>query len=80
MHLLYSVDGGVSSSLFLLHVCLHLCFFIASIFIFRSWIVLFISFACLIVFSCISLRDLSVSSVRVSTYLIVFSFISLRTV
>lgn len=71
---------GASCSLFHLHVCLHLCLSIASISIFRSWTVLFISFACLIVFSCISLRDLFVSSFRVSTYLIVFSFISLRTI
>ena len=46
-------------------------FFIVSISIFKSWIVLFNSFTCLIVFSCISLRDLSAS-----TCLPVFSSIS----
>jgi hypothetical protein len=40
--------------------------------------VLFISFACLIVFSCNSLRDFCVSSLRASSYLHVFSCISLR--
>ena len=44
-------------------------FFIVSILIFRSWMVLFISFACLIVFSCNSLRDFYVSSLRTSTFL-----------
>jgi hypothetical protein len=33
-------------------------FFIASIFIFRSWTILFIFFTCLVVFSCLYLRDL----------------------
>jgi hypothetical protein len=53
-------------------------FFIVSIFIFRSWVVLFNSYTCLVVFSCISLRDLCVSSLRVSTCLPVFSCISLK--
>jgi hypothetical protein len=38
----------------------------------------FISFSCLIVFSCISLRDLCVSSLSASTHLPVFSCIALR--
>jgi hypothetical protein len=40
------------------------------------WTTLFNSFTCLIVFSCISLRDLFVSSLRASTCLLVFSCIS----
>jgi hypothetical protein len=39
-------------------------FFIASISIFRSWMVLFTFFTCLIVFSCNSSRDFCVSSLR----------------
>jgi hypothetical protein len=53
-------------------------FFIASISIFRSWMVLFNSFTCLVVFSCNSLRYLHVSSIRASTCLHAFSYISLR--
>ena len=45
-------------------ICVY-CFY----FHFRSWTILFFSFACLIVFSFISLRDLFVSSLRASTYL-----------
>jgi hypothetical protein len=37
-------------------------FFIVSTSIFRSWMVLFISFACLIVLSCNSLNDFCISS------------------
>jgi hypothetical protein len=40
--------------------------------------VLFISFTCLVVFFCNSLRDFCVSSLRASTYLPVLSYISLR--
>lgn len=43
---------------------LHLCSLIVSNFIFRSWTALFIPFAYLIVFSCISFWDLFVSSLR----------------
>jgi hypothetical protein len=39
---------------------------------------LFNSFTCLILFSCISLRDLHVSSLRASICLSVFPYISLR--
>jgi hypothetical protein len=53
-------------------------FFIVSSSIFRYWMVLFISFACLIVFSCNSLRDVCVSSLRACSSLPVFSYISLR--
>jgi hypothetical protein len=53
-------------------------FFIVSISIFRSWMVLFISFNCLVVFSCNSLRDFCVSSLRASSRLPVLSCISLR--
>jgi len=42
-------------------------FFIVSIFIFKSWMFLFNSFTCLVVFSCNSLRDFCVSSLRAST-------------
>ena len=42
-------------------------FFIVSISIFRSWMVLFNSFTCLFVFSCNSLRDFCVSSLRASS-------------
>ena len=42
----------------------------ASIYIYRFWTVLFIYFTCLVVFSCISLRDLSVSSLKASIYFI----------
>jgi hypothetical protein len=44
-------------------------FFIVSISIFRSWMVLFNSFTCLPVFSCNSLRGFCVSCLRASTYL-----------
>jgi hypothetical protein len=53
-------------------------FFIVSTFIFRSWIILFNSFTCLLVFFCNSLRDFCVSSLRASTCLPVFSYNSLR--
>jgi hypothetical protein len=53
-------------------------FFIVSIPIFRSWMVLFISFSCLIVFSCNSLRDFCVSSLRASSCLPVLFSIYLR--
>jgi hypothetical protein len=39
---------------------------------------LFISFPCWIVFSCNSLRDFCVSSLRASSFLPVFSYMSLR--
>jgi hypothetical protein len=55
-------------------------FFIVSSSIFISWMVLFLSFACLIVFSCNSLRDFCVSSLRASSCLPVFSCISLRVI
>ena len=44
-------------------------FFIVSTSIFRSWMFLFNSFTCLVVFSCNSLRDFCVSSLRISTCL-----------
>jgi hypothetical protein len=53
-------------------------FFVVSISIFRFWKLLFISFACLIVFSCNSLRDFCVSCLKASRSLPVFSCISLR--
>ena len=53
-------------------------FFIVSISILRSWIVLFNSFTFLAAFSCISLRDFCVYSLRASTCLPVFSCNSLR--
>jgi hypothetical protein len=53
-------------------------FFIASTSIFRSWKVLFNSFNGLIVFSFNSLRDFCISFLRGSSYLPVFSSISLR--
>jgi hypothetical protein len=53
-------------------------FFILSTSIFRSWMVLFNSFTCLVVFSCKSLMDFYVSSLRTSTCFPVFSHISLR--
>jgi hypothetical protein len=55
-----------------------LYFFIVSTPIFRSWMVLFNSFTCLVVFSYNSLRDFCVSSLRASSCLPVFSNISLR--
>jgi hypothetical protein len=48
-------------------------FFIVSISISRSWMVLFNSYTSLVVFSCNSLRDFSVYSLRASTCLPVFS-------
>jgi hypothetical protein len=41
-----------------------------------GWFCLFLSFVCLIVFSCNSLRDFCVSSLRASSCLPVFSYIS----
>jgi hypothetical protein len=52
--------------------------FIFSISIFRSWVVLFFSVASLIVFSCNSLRDFCVSSLRASSCLPLFSCIYSR--
>jgi hypothetical protein len=49
-------------------------FFIVSISIFRSWMVLFLSFACLIVFSCNSLRDFCVSSLWAFTCVLLYFF------
>jgi hypothetical protein len=54
-----------------------LCFLYYFYFYFCSWTVLFKSFTGLIVFSCF-LRDLFVSSLRASTWLPLFSCISLR--
>ena len=53
-------------------------FFIVSISIFRSWMVLFNSVTCLILFSCNSLRDFYVSFLRAFSCLPGFSCISLR--
>jgi hypothetical protein len=53
-------------------------FFIVSISIFRYCVVLFISFTCLIVFSCNSLRGFCVYSLRVSSCFPVFFCISVR--
>jgi hypothetical protein len=52
-------------------------FFIVSISIFRSWMILFNSFTCLVVFSCNSLWDFYVSYLTSSTCLPAFSYISL---
>jgi len=52
--------------------------FTFSISIFRSWMFLFNSFTCLVVFSCISFRNLCVSSLRASACLPVFCYISLK--
>jgi hypothetical protein len=40
--------------------------------------ILFSTFTCLVVFSCNSLRDFCVSSLRSSTHLPAFSYMSLR--
>jgi hypothetical protein len=48
-------------------------FFIVSNYIFRSWMVLFLSFVCLVAFSYNSLRDFCVSSLRASSHLPVYS-------
>jgi hypothetical protein len=53
-------------------------FFIVSISIFRSWMVLFNSVTCLILFSCNSLRDFYVSSLRAFSCLPGFSCIFKR--
>jgi hypothetical protein len=53
-------------------------FFIVSTYIFWSWMVLFNLITCLVVFSCNSLRDFCVSSLRSSTCVAVFSCNSLR--
>jgi hypothetical protein len=45
-------------------------FFIVSVSIFRPRMVLFNVFTCLVVFSCNSLRDFCVSSLRASTHLL----------
>ena len=50
-------------------------FFIAFISIFSAWAVLLVSLACLVVFSCIPLRDLFVSSLKASTSLCFLIFI-----
>jgi len=49
-------------------------FFIISIFTFRSWMVLFNSFTCLVIFSCNSLRDFCVSSLKASTCVLLYFF------
>jgi hypothetical protein len=53
-------------------------FFIVSISLFRSWMVLFNFFICLVVFFCNSLRDFCVFSLRDSSCLPVFFCLSLR--
>jgi hypothetical protein len=53
-------------------------FFIVSTSIFRSWMILFNSFTCLDVFSCNSLRNFYIFSLRASSCLPVFSYISSR--
>jgi hypothetical protein len=53
-------------------------FFIVYISSFKSWMVLFISFACLIVFSYNSLRNFCVSSLRAYACLSVLSYIFLK--
>jgi hypothetical protein len=55
-------------------------FFIVSVYIFRSWMILFNFFSCLVVFSCNSLRDLCVFSLSAFPSLPVFSCNSLREV
>jgi hypothetical protein len=52
--------------------------FLVSISSFRSWMVLMNSFTCFIVFPCFSLRKFCLSSLRASTYLSVFSCITLK--
>jgi hypothetical protein len=52
--------------------------FTVSISIFISWMALLNSFVCLVVFSCNSLREFCVSSLRASSCLPEFSYISLR--
>jgi hypothetical protein len=52
-------------------------FFIVSTSLFMSWMVLFNSMTCLVVFSCNSLGNFCVSSLRSSTCLAVFSYVSL---
>jgi hypothetical protein len=47
-------------------------FFIVYISIFRSWMVLFNFFTCLVLFSCNSSRDFCVSSLRASSYVLLF--------
>jgi hypothetical protein len=70
-------DSWSPSWVFHLHVSSICDFIIVSISIFITWTFFFNSFTNLIVFSCISLRDLFVSSLRASSCLPVFSYISL---
>ena len=83
LHLRFSLQSLISfvfliSSLGFLSRVVSLCdFFIVSISIFRSWMVLFNYFTCLVVFSCNSLRGFCVSSLRASTCLPVHICMSL---
>jgi hypothetical protein len=52
-------------------------FFIVSTSLFMSWMVLFNSITCLVLFSCNSIRNFCVSSLRSFNCLAVFSYISL---
>lgn len=70
--ILTSVTLGLFPRFSISRVSILCDFFIVSISIFKSWTVLFNSFTCLIVFSCISLRDFCVSSLWASTCLPVF--------
>jgi hypothetical protein len=79
-YFLYSV-GSITPVLvprFFISRIVSLCyFFIVTTSIFRFWMVLFNSLTCLVIFSCNSLRDFCISSLKASTYLCVLSCISL---
>jgi len=53
-------------------------FFIVSISVFKSWMIFFNFFTCLVVFFCNSVREFCVFYLRASTCLLVLSCISLR--
>jgi hypothetical protein len=84
-YLLYSVDDACIYAMtpdlsprFSNSRVVSLCdFFIVSISMFRSWVFLFMSFTCVVVFSCNSLRYFCVYSLRVSSCLTVLFCISL---
>jgi hypothetical protein len=76
--MLASMTPGVFPRFYICRVVPLCDFFIVSIFIFRSWMVFFSFFTCLVVFPFNSLRDFSVSPLGSSTCLPVFSCISLR--
>ena len=66
--MLESMTSDLFPRIYISEVFSHCDFFIVSTSIFRSWIVLFNSFTCLVVFSCNFLMDFCVFSLKPSPF------------